>query len=65
MLYYPSSTDAMDQVMQQVFNASESFKLLFIDLKINMPSALRRSALAPILVHIKISNMKVQCMYAG
>lgn len=54
-----SQTDAMDQVMQQVFDASKSFKLLFVDLKINMPSTLRRSALAPILVHIKISNMKI------
>ena len=45
--------------MQQVFTASQSFKLLFIDLKVNSPTALKRSPIAPLLVHIKIANMKV------
>ena len=49
----------MDHVMQQVFTASQSFKLLFIDLKVNSPTALKRSPIAPLLVHIKIANMKV------
>jgi len=52
-------TDALEDVVERVFLASRSFKLLFVDLKINSPLPLRGSALAPILVHIKISNMKV------
>ncbi|KAL5249097.1 hypothetical protein ACHWQZ_G018060 [Mnemiopsis leidyi] len=53
------TTEAMDHVMHQVFTASQSFKLLFIDLKVNSPTALKRSPLAPLLVHIKIANMKI------
>ena len=52
-------SDALEDVVERVFLASRSFKLLFVDLKINSPLPLRGSALAPILVHIKISNMKV------
>lgn len=53
------TTEAMDHVMHQVFTASQSFKLLFIDLKVNSPTALKRSPIAPLLVHIKIANMKI------
>ena len=52
-------SEAMEHVVQQVFTASQSFKLLFVDLKVNSPTALKNSPIAPLLVHIKIGNMKV------
>ena len=52
-------SEAMDHVVHQIFTASQSFNLLFIDLKVNSPTALKKSPIAPLLVHIKIGNMKV------
>ena len=56
---YTCTPEGLDAITDMVYGAAKGFKLMFVDLMLNSPLPLKNSALGPILVHIKISNTKV------
>ena len=61
---YNVNPDGLDKITDNIYREAKRFKLMFVDLKINSPVPLKNSAMGPILVHIKISNSKVEISFS-